>query len=126
MEVFYFIICGIVLKLICRSIMVEDLIDKSGPIPKTSVSFQTFLTYDFKFSRRILITEDEQYVADFVKKTMTEENRAVDFANDGPRRRTPGTVGIRRSDYSRYYAAKKRRTRGFEIIARRRSWRRRF
>ncbi|MCH8956924.1 hypothetical protein IIA28_16640 [candidate division KSB1 bacterium] len=47
--------------------MVEDLIDKSGPIPKTSVSFQTFLTYDFKFSRRILITEDEQDVADFVK-----------------------------------------------------------
>ena len=32
---------------------------------------------------RILITEDEQDVADFVKKAMTEEKHAVDIANDG-------------------------------------------
>ena len=74
MEVFYLIICGIVLKLICRSIMVQVLIDKSRPIPKTSESLQTFLTYDFKFSMRIQITEDEQKVADFVKKAMTEKS----------------------------------------------------
>ncbi len=32
---------------------------------------------------RILITEDEQDVADLVKKAMIEEKHAVDIANDG-------------------------------------------
>jgi len=119
MEVFYLIICGIVLKLICRSIMVEGLIDKSGRFQKSSESLQTFLTYDSKFSMRIQITEDEHEVADFVKKALTEEKHAVDIANDG----LEGEDQALSESYDLVILdiiLPKKRTGGFEIVARRR------